>query len=116
MNTLRRFVLFVKGQRAAAMQQDDDDRPWPWWADDEEDPSFRVIREEARRRASDDLQEAMAKGEARPQKRLGVITTSNMGGREAEGPAFHSLTEPEPRPATETLRDRWRRWSKKKRG
>ena len=111
MNAMKRFILAVRGIRAPHVQ-DNDDR-WPLWADDEEDPSFRIIREEAQRRASDDLQEAMARGEAQPRKRLGVITTSNMGGRKAEGPAFHSLTEPESRPAKETLRDRWRRWSKK---
>jgi len=110
MNALRRFVLFVKGQRAAAMQQDDDDRPWPWWDDVNEDHEF--IKAEARLRFHDDV---MAEPKEKPRK-LTVITTSNMGGREAEGPAFHSLTEPEPRPAKETLRERWRRWSKKKRG
>jgi len=104
MNAIERFVLFVKGKRAAAMQQDDDDRRWPWWADDEEDPSFKVIRGEARQRASDDLQEAMAKGEAQPRKRLGVITTGMIG-----GPTPGPSKEAEPEPEKETLREKWRR-------
>jgi hypothetical protein len=83
MNAMRRFLLALKGLRAPV--QDDDDRRWPLWADDEEDPSFRVIRNEAAQRASNDLQAAMARGEAQPKKRLGVITTADVGGSKKAG-------------------------------
>jgi len=104
MKAIERFVLFVKGKRAAAMQKDDDDIYRPWWADDEEDPSFKVIRAEARQRASDDLREAMAAADARPKKRLGVITTG-MIGNPKPGPS----KEAEPEVEKETLREKWRR-------
>ena len=84
MNAMLRFILALKGRRAPKEDEDDNTyRPY-WWGEDE-DPSFKVIRGEARLRAHDDLMEAIAKGEARPQKRLGVITTGDIGRAKKEG-------------------------------
>jgi len=81
---MRRFLLALKGRRAP-VQDDDADTYRPWWWGADEDPSLKVIRAEARQRAHDDLMEAIAKGEARPQKRLGVITTGDIGRAKKEG-------------------------------
>jgi len=77
MNAMKRFLLALKGRRAPIQDDDDTYRPYWWGAD--EDPSLKVIRAEARQRAHDDLMEAMAKADARPKKRLGVITTADVG-------------------------------------
>ena len=78
MNAMKRFLLAVRGIRAPHVQ-DDDDRRWPWWDEDNEDhESLNFIRCEAALRKHDDLMEAMAKGDAQPKKRFGVITTADV--------------------------------------
>jgi len=83
MNAMLRFILALSGHRVR--ERKDDEERWPWWAGPDEDPSFGVIRAEARQRAHDDLMEAMAKGDAQPKKRLGVITTADIGKSKKEG-------------------------------
>jgi hypothetical protein len=84
MNIMKRFLLALRGYRPR-VQDDDDNTYRPWWWDDDEDPSLGVIRAEARQRAHDDLMEAMAKGDARPQKKLTIITTADIGKSKKEG-------------------------------
>jgi hypothetical protein len=54
------------------------------WGRNEEDENIDFMRREARLRRHDDLMESIARGEARPQKRLGVITTGDVGDKKPE--------------------------------
>jgi hypothetical protein len=82
MIAMKRFLLALTGRRAPHVQ-DDDDRPWPWWNEDNEDhESLNFIRAEQRQRAHDDLMEVLDK---KPQKKLTIITTGDIGGPKKEG-------------------------------
>jgi len=112
MNALRRFLIAVKGYRAPVQREGDEEGPFEGSGIGrglyERDANF--IINEARLRESADF---TAEPKNKPLK-LNVITTSNMGGREAEGPTIRSLTEPEPRPepSSPSLREIWRRLRK----
>jgi len=78
MNAMKRFLLAVRGIRAPHVQDDDDNTYRPYWWGSDEDPSFDFIRREAAARAHSDLMESIARGQARPQKKLTIITTADV--------------------------------------
>jgi hypothetical protein len=116
MKAIDRFLWMVKGVRVLPPEPDEPHTKGGCFESD-----LRVILGEVAQRASDDLKEAMKRGEERPKKRNRVITTTDLYDRKGkvittnDGPRIRLIDDPIPGldPARLTLRERWRRlWGK----
>ncbi len=111
MRAIDRFLWMVRGVRWLPPEPDEPHTKGGCFESD-----LRIIQGEAVRRASDDLKDAVKRGDERP-KKIKVITTSDLYERHADEPRIRLIDDPIPGldPARLTLRERWRRlWGKGK--